>query len=76
MPRPLKAVDTSTYAGQVSAEVRRRRVKLFDRAEEAAAAAGVPAQTWYGWESGKIHLDALPIVAAALKCKPRQLLPA
>ncbi len=77
MPRPATEVDQSTFSGQVAAEVRRRRLKKFPRAEDAAAAAGVPLQTWYGWEQrGKITLDALPIVAEALGCSPRQLLPA
>jgi hypothetical protein len=75
MPRPTKEVDTSTFSGQVAGEIRRRRLKKFPRAEDAAAAAGVPMQTWYGWEKGKIHLDAMPTVAAALGCKPRALLP-
>jgi hypothetical protein len=75
MPRPAKKVDTSTFVGQVAAEIRRRRLKKFPRAEDAADVAGVPAKTWYGWESGKIHLEALPIVAEALGCSVRQLIP-
>lgn len=75
MGRPRKELDTSTFVGQVGAEIRRRRVKKFPRAEDAAEAAGVPAKTWYGWETGKVHLEALPIVAEALGCSPRQLLP-
>lgn len=75
MPRPLTAVDTSDFVGQVSAEIRRRRVKKFARAEDAAAAAKVPTPTWYRWESGKATLDCLPIVAKTLGCKASKLLP-
>ncbi|HEX5102400.1 MAG TPA: hypothetical protein VFV87_01220 [Pirellulaceae bacterium] len=75
MPRPTLDVDQTTFAGQVAAEIRRRRLKKFPRAEEAAEAAGVPVKTWYGWETGKVHLDALPLAAAALGCSPRSLLP-
>lgn len=75
MPRPTQDVDTSTFVGQVSAEIRRRRLKKFPRAEDAAAAAGVPAKSWYRWESGRANLAALPIIAKALRCSPRQLLP-
>lgn len=76
MPRPALKVDQSTYVGKVSAEIRRRRLKKFPRAKDAAEAADVPFQTWYGWETGKIHLEALPVVAQTLGCKPKQLLPA
>lgn len=75
MPRPVKEFDTSTFTGKVAAEIRRRRLKKFDRAEDAAEAAGVPASRWYHWESGKLSIEALPIAAAALGCKPRLLLP-
>jgi hypothetical protein len=68
-------VDTSSFSGQVSAAIRKRRLKKFPRAEDAAAAAGVALPTWYRWESGQATLDCLPIVAEALGCKPRQLLP-
>lgn len=76
MPRPALEVDRSTFVGQVSAEIRRRRLKKFARAEEAAAAAGVPTKTWYRWESARVNLEALPLVARALGCSPRSLLPA
>ncbi len=75
MPRPAHEVDQSTFAGQVSAEIRRRRLKKFARAEDAAAAAKVPPATWYRWESGRVTLDALPRIAKALGCSARLLLP-
>lgn len=75
MPKPPAEVDDSTFAGQISAEIRRRRLKKFPRAEDAAKAARVPIATWYRWESGKVTLDALPVAARTLKCSPRQLVP-
>ena len=76
MPQ-MQEVDTSTFEGQVAAEIRRRRLKKFDRAKDAAKAARVPEQTWYNWENGKaVPLKALPIAAKVLGCRPRQLLPA
>lgn len=75
MPKPALPVDETTFVGQVSAEIRRRRLKKFPRAEDAAAAAGVPMKTWYRWESGEPTLACLPIVARALSCSPRLLLP-
>jgi DNA-binding XRE family transcriptional regulator len=77
MARPRKNVDDSTFVGQIAAEIRRRRVKKFPRAEDAANAAGVPAKTWYSWETGtRLPLKALPAIAAALRCTVRQLIPA
>jgi hypothetical protein len=77
MPRPAQKVDTSTFVGQIAAEIRRRRLKKFDRAEDAAIAAGIEPKTWFNWETGRhLPLSALPIVAKALGCSPRQLLPA
>lgn len=76
MPRPRKESDTSTFVGQVAANIRRRRLKKFPRAEDAAKAARVPTQTWYMWEQGThLPLKALPTIAATLGCSPRQLLP-
>lgn len=75
MPRHAQPTDQSTFAGQVSAEIRRRRLKKFARVEDAAAVAGVPFKTWYHWETGRPTLDCLPTVAAALGCSPRSLLP-
>jgi hypothetical protein len=77
MPRPTQDIDRQDFIGQVAAEIRRRRLKKFPRAEDAAAAAGVPVQTWYHWEQGtRLPLKALPIAARALGCTSRQLLPA
>lgn len=78
MPKKAAAVDTSTFAGQIAAEIRRRRLKKFPRAEDAARAARVPTQTWYKWEQGSVDfpVSALPTIAKALGCKVRQLIPA
>lgn len=76
MARPLKPADETTFVNQVSAEIRRRRLELYDSVELAAAAAGVPAPTWYRWEQGAVTLAALPLCAAALGCLPAKLLPA
>lgn len=76
MARPTKPVDTSTYAGQVGARIRARREKLKRSVAEASEAAGVPGGTWYHWEKGEhLPLQRLPAIAAALDCKPRDLLP-
>lgn len=75
MPRPAQDVDKTTFAGKVSAEIRRRRLKKFDRVEDASAAAGVNAKAWYHWETGRPTLDCLEVVARALKCSPRLLVP-
>lgn len=75
MPRPAQPTDQSTFAGQVSAEIRRRRLKKFARVEDAAAAAGVKAKAWYHWETGRPTLDCLEAVSRALKCSPRLLVP-
>ena len=74
--RTPKEPDTSTFVGQISSEIRRRREKKKLLVVEAATAAGVPAPTWYRWEQGNgLPLDALPAIATALGCKPRDLLP-
>ena len=72
-----KAIDTTTLQGKIAAEIRRRREKKKLSVADAAAAAGVPEQTWYRWEQGRsIPLDSLPAIARALGCTLRQLLPA
>lgn len=76
MPKPSLPIDTSTFRGQVAAEIRRRRIKRYSKAADAAKAAGVPLQTWYRWEHGELPLDALPTIAEALACRPRALIPA
>jgi len=76
MSRPANPTNQSTYAGQVGARIRDRRERMRLSVEEAAAAAGVAAPTWYHWESGlRSPMDRLPAIAAALGCKPRALLP-
>jgi transcriptional regulator with XRE-family HTH domain len=78
MPRGrlAKEPDTSTFVGQIAAEIRRRREKKKLLVAETAAAAGVPVQTWYHWEQAhSLPLDRLPAIAAALGCKPRDLVP-
>jgi len=75
MPRPASQIDQTTFAGKVSAEIRRRRLRQFDRVEDAAAAAGVKVKAWYHWETGRPTLDCLEAVSRALKCSPRLLVP-
>ena len=68
--------DTSTFRGRIGEIIRRRRMRKKLSVEDAAAATGKPAQTWYNWERGRVlSIDALPAIAAALECTPRQLLP-
>ena len=77
MPRPTKEIDTSSFVGSIAAEIRRRRERGKLTPETAAEKAGVPVQTWYNWERGRhLPLTALPAIARALGCKPRDLLPA
>ena len=74
MAKP-KEIDTSTFTGQVAAEIRRRREKKKLTVAAAAEAAGVPAQTWYHWEQGyALPLERLPAIAAALGCQVRALI--
>jgi hypothetical protein len=42
---------------------------------EAATAADISPPGWYHAEAGKFSIDRLPAIAAALGCKPRELLP-
>ena len=71
-----KPIDTSSFVGQIAAEIRRRRLRRKLSVAEAAEAAGVPAQTWYHWEQAhSLPLDRLPAIAAALACKVRNLIP-
>lgn len=76
MARPPKEQDVGTFAGRVGAEIRRRRVRRKLSVDQAAAAAGMPAKTWYHCESGRhLTLARLPAIAAALDCRAGQLLP-
>ncbi len=76
MPRAAKQSDQRTFVGRIAAEIRRRREKKKLLVIQAAAAAGVPVQTWYHWEQGKVlPLKALPAIAAAVGCTPRDLVP-
>lgn len=77
MPRPTKDPDVTTFIGRFGAELRRRRERKKFAVEEAAAAAGVPAPTWYAWEAGRYAppIEKLPAIAAALGCSVRLLLP-
>lgn len=70
-PNPHPA-SVSEY---VAAEVRRRRLAKGLTGDACAERAGVPIPTWYHFESGKITLDRLPAIAAALGCSIRSLLP-
>ena len=74
--RPAKEIDQTTFRGRVAARIRQRRQKRRLSVEDAAARAGVPQPTWYHWEKGeRLPLDALPAIAAALGCTPRDLIP-
>lgn len=75
MPRPTLPVDESTFAGKVSAEIRRRRLEKFDRVEDAAKSVDVAAKAWYHWEQGRPTLACLEVVSRALNCSPRLLVP-
>ncbi len=76
MPRPLKDLSPDSYAQQVGAVIRRRRVRRKLTVEGAAAAAGIAAPTWYAIEHGRsLRVEGLPAIAAALDCKPSALLP-
>ena len=76
-PRPLKDIDLdhATFAGQVGAIIRKKRLAKKLSVEEACQRAGVPRPTWYHWEAGAIALDALPKAAKALGCSVRMLIP-
>lgn len=78
MARPPKEPNPnpSTLSEAVGAGIRQRRLKKGLTAEQAAAAAGVPAPTWYHFEAGKLTIDRLPAIAEALGCSLRSLLPA
>lgn len=77
MARPPKEPTTpATYAQAVGAEVRAKRMHRGLTAQDCADAAGVALQTWYSFELGKLTLDRLPMIAAALGCSIRSLLPA
>lgn len=74
--RPANEHDTSTFLGQIGAEIRRRRERAKLSVAAAAEAAGVQTLSWYRWESGRhLQLEKLPTVAAALGCKVRALIP-
>ena len=75
--RPPKTIDESTYAGRFAARLRLLRTKNKLAVEEVAAAIGVESYVWYKWEDGRREpsIDQFPAIAAALGCKPRQLLP-
>ena len=76
MPRPAQEIDQTTFAGKISAEIRRRRLRKYPRVEDVAAVADVPFKSWYNWETGRPTIDCLPIVAQALGCTARALIPA
>lgn len=76
MARPPKAIEPTDFAAAVREVIRCRRLATFKSVELAAAAAGVPAQTWYHWENRGVTLAALPSIAETLGCTPAELLPA
>ena len=76
MARPAKEIEPTDFPSAVRDVIRSRRLAKFASVELAAAAAGVPAQTWYHWENRGVTLAALPAIAEALGCTPAELLPA
>ena len=68
--------DVSTYSGRLAKRVRQLRDKAGLTAEQVVQRMArfgyqIPVQTYYSWEGGhrKIHLDAIPALAKALKLK-------
>lgn len=74
-PAAARTPAPKTFAGQVGAEIRRRREQKKLSVEQAAGRAGVPVQTWYKYEKGILVLNRLPAIAKALGCKARQIIP-
>lgn len=75
--RPPAESDESTFAGRVGGRIRARRLKIGITVVDAAKAAGVSVPAWYHFESGRhLPLDRLPAIAAALRCRVRELIPA
>lgn len=76
MNRPANEIDESTFRGRVAARIRARRERLGKTPAQAADAVGIPLPTWRNWERGRrLPLEALPLIAQALSCGVRQLLP-
>lgn len=84
-PAP-KQPDQSTYSGRFAARLRQLREKAGLSVEEVVAlvtrhndsgrsSPAVP--SYYKWEQGSTspHIDLIPVIARALKLKPRDLLP-
>jgi len=71
-----------TYSGRAGAIIRARRESLELTADDlrqmmALRGMDVSLPTIYSWESGRaiMPLEALPIIASALKTSPKKLLP-
>lgn len=73
--RPPLPADTESFPGKVGAAIRARRTALGLTVAQCAAAADVPVQTWYGWESKSFSLSSLETIARVLKCRARSLVP-
>lgn len=73
--RPQRETAPTTFAERVGALVRHTREKKSKTAAEAAHAADVPLATWYHYEAGRITLESLPRIAAALGCAVKALIP-
>lgn len=80
--KPVKVTGDS-FRHKVADQIRSRRLELQMRAEDAAQQVSdligrqVNVQTWYHWEKAEhpFDIDALPAIAAVLKCKIMSLLP-
>lgn len=69
-------VERDTFTGRVGAIVRAKREAKKLSVDRAAGRAGVPASTWYAFESGRhLTLERLPAIAKVLGCKVRLLIP-
>lgn len=72
---PSQTPAPKTFAGQVGAEIRRRREQKKLSVDECARRSGVPVPTWYHFEKGRFQLERLPAIAKALRCSPREVIP-
>ena len=73
--RPLKKLKPRSPAEKIGAAIRRRREALGLSVHQAEVAAGIGRNQWYAIEKGKVTLQRLPRIAAALGCRPAALLP-
>lgn len=73
--RPPKELSVDNFTGQVGAIIRATRERKAKSVDECARIAEVSVPAWYHFENGKIGMDKLPRIAAALGVKTRALIP-